>query len=196
MPFEESMKLKYLKSDSMMELTNAPGSTDEEIEAVGTKVKMKMDKIAKRLDKVARDSKSKKAKVVVEIRPNDQSLFLRAGRLLQQYVVDNYVKIESARLRYIRDNQPEIRAEMYQGLEDALHAGETNAANVGTRTILPSSFIGGRRDLIGRYEDGMGIVLHDAQIKHGIDQPVGKTYLQLMTHNIKNSSNQLNSGVF
>ncbi|KAK7282496.1 hypothetical protein RIF29_11323 [Crotalaria pallida] len=67
MPFEESMKLKYLKSDSMMELTNAPGSTDEEIEAVGTKVKMKTDKIAKRLDKVARDSKSKKAKVVVEL---------------------------------------------------------------------------------------------------------------------------------
>ncbi|KAK7260859.1 hypothetical protein RIF29_27158 [Crotalaria pallida] len=100
---------------------------------------------------------------LLQIRPNDQSLFLRVGRLLQQYVVDNYVKIESARLRYIRDNQPEIRAEMYQGLEDALHAGETNASNVGTRTILPSSFIGGRRDLTGRYEDGMGIVLHDGK---------------------------------
>ncbi|KAK7273081.1 hypothetical protein RIF29_14127 [Crotalaria pallida] len=100
---------------------------------------------------------------LLQIRPNDQSLFLRAGRLLQQYVVDNYVKIESARLRYIRDNQPEIRAEMYQGLEDTLHARETNAANVGTRTILPSSFIGGRRDLTGRYEDGMRIVLHDGK---------------------------------
>ncbi|KAK7275222.1 hypothetical protein RIF29_16331 [Crotalaria pallida] len=44
---------------------------DEEVEAVGTKVKRKTDKIAKRLDKVARDSKSKKAKVVVEMERED-----------------------------------------------------------------------------------------------------------------------------
>nr|KYP38322.1 Transposon Ty3-G Gag-Pol polyprotein [Cajanus cajan] len=30
-----------------------------------------------------------------QIRPNDQSTLLKSGRLLQQYVVDNYVKIES-----------------------------------------------------------------------------------------------------
>ena len=49
------------------------------------------------------------------------------GRLLQQYVVDNYVKIESGRLRWIRGHQDKIRAEVYQGLQDALHIGETNA---------------------------------------------------------------------
>ncbi|CAK8577983.1 unnamed protein product [Lathyrus sativus] len=36
---------------------------------------------------------------VLQIRPNDQSMLLNAGRLLQQYVVDNYVKIESGWLR-------------------------------------------------------------------------------------------------
>ncbi|KAJ1377204.1 Helitron helicase-like domain [Sesbania bispinosa] len=49
----------------------------------------------------------------------------QAGRLLQQYVVDNYVKIESGRLRWIRTHQNNIRAEVYQGLQDALHVGET-----------------------------------------------------------------------
>lgn len=63
----------------------------------------------------------------MQIRPNDNSILLKAGRLLQQYAVDNYVKIESGRLRWYRAHQNEIRAEVYQGLQDALHGGETNA---------------------------------------------------------------------
>ncbi|KAI5419734.1 hypothetical protein KIW84_043772 [Lathyrus oleraceus] len=87
-------------------------------------------------------------------------MLLNAGRLLQQYVVDNYVKIESGRLRWIKEHQSDIRSELYQGLHDALHVGETNAENIGKRTILPSPFIGGRRDMTQRYEDGMAIVLN------------------------------------
>ncbi|XP_050897527.1 uncharacterized protein LOC127104385 [Lathyrus oleraceus] len=97
---------------------------------------------------------------MLQIRPNDQSMLLNAGRLLQQYVVDNYVKIESGRLRWIKEHQSDIRSELYQGLHDALHVGETNAENIGKRTILPSSFIGRRRDMTQRYEDGMAIVLN------------------------------------
>ncbi|XP_050896420.1 uncharacterized protein LOC127103188 [Lathyrus oleraceus] len=65
---------------------------------------------------------------MLQIRPNDQSMLLNAGRLLQQY--------------------------------DDLHVGETNTENIGKRTILSSSFIGGRRDMTQRYEDGMVIVLN------------------------------------
>ena len=56
----------------------------------------------------------------------EMSLILHGGRLLQQYVVDNYVKIETMRLRYLRNNQDIIRAELYQGLQDALASGEMN----------------------------------------------------------------------
>ncbi|KAI5432851.1 hypothetical protein KIW84_020236 [Lathyrus oleraceus] len=97
---------------------------------------------------------------MIQIRPNDQSMFLNADRLLQQYVVDNYVKIESGRLRWIKEHQSDIHVKVYQGLQDALHVGETNAENIGKRTILPSSFIGGRRDMTQRYEDDMTIVLN------------------------------------
>ncbi|KAI5397540.1 hypothetical protein KIW84_063382 [Lathyrus oleraceus] len=100
---------------------------------------------------------------MLQIRPNDQSMLLNAGQLLQQYVVDNYVKIESGRLRWIKEHQSDIRSELYQGLHDALHVGETNAENIGKRTILPSSFIGSRRDMTQRYEDGMAIVLNGAK---------------------------------
>ncbi|XP_050896083.1 uncharacterized protein LOC127102791 [Lathyrus oleraceus] len=84
---------------------------------------------------------------LTKIRRNDQSVLLKSGRLLQQYVIDNYVKIETERLRWIRRNQNNIRSEVYQGLQDALHDGENNADNVGQRTILPPSFIGSKRDM-------------------------------------------------
>ncbi|XP_072054776.1 uncharacterized protein [Arachis hypogaea] len=104
---------------------------------------------------------------MLQIRPNDHSTVLQAGRLLQQYVVDNYVKMETGKLRWVRQRQKELRAELYQGLQDALHTGENNAEsvleNVGRRTILPSSFVGSRRDMTQRYEDGMVIVLKEGK---------------------------------
>ncbi|XP_025617071.1 uncharacterized protein [Arachis hypogaea] len=101
---------------------------------------------------------------MLQIRPDDHSTVLQAGRLLQQYVVDNYVKIETGKLRWVRNRQKKLRAELYQGLQDALNTGETNAENVGRkRTILPSSFIGSRRDMTQRYEDGMAIVLKEGK---------------------------------
>ncbi|KAF8393421.1 hypothetical protein HHK36_021665 [Tetracentron sinense] len=64
---------------------------------------------------------------MLQIRDSDPSILLRGGRLFQQYSVDNYVKIETQRLRYLRDYQNVIRSELYQGLQDAIASGETNA---------------------------------------------------------------------
>ena len=40
----------------------------------------------------------------------------RMGRLFQQYIVDMYAKIEGECLSYLRQNQSQFRAEVYQGL--------------------------------------------------------------------------------
>ncbi|XP_028092146.1 uncharacterized protein LOC114292392 [Camellia sinensis] len=95
---------------------------------------------------------------MLQIRPGDKSLFLRGGCLLQQYVVDNYVKIESNKLRWIHTHQNHIRADFYQGLLDAVHVGENYGGNVGRRTILPSSFVGSTRDMYQRYQDAMALI--------------------------------------
>ena len=58
------------------------------------------------------------------------STLLHGGRLLQQYGVDMHVKIESHKLRWIRQNQEALWAEQYQGLHDAFQAGENYAGNV------------------------------------------------------------------
>ncbi|KAL0340284.1 UNVERIFIED_CONTAM: hypothetical protein Sradi_4545200 [Sesamum radiatum] len=96
--------------------------------------------------------------LVDKIRGAIPSILLHGGRLLQQYVVDNYVKIETQKLRWVRFHQHDIRAELYEGLQDCLDAGENDAGNVGCRTILPSSFIGSPRDMFQRYQDAMAIV--------------------------------------
>ena len=67
---------------------------------------------------------------MLKIRHNTPSLILYGGRLLQQYAVDNYVKMESHKLRWIRQNQLPIWAEQYQGLQDAFQVGENEASNV------------------------------------------------------------------
>ncbi|XP_074304673.1 uncharacterized protein LOC141639446 [Silene latifolia] len=85
-------------------------------------------------------------------------MLLRAGRCLQQYVVDMYVKLENTRLDFFRNNQDTIRAELYQGLIDTVEAGENCAANVGHRVILPPTFIGGPRDMKKRYLNAMALV--------------------------------------
>ncbi len=90
-------------------------------------------------------------------RDNEASTILRYGRLLQQYIVDAYVAIEQSRLNYLRRNKKKLRADLYQGLQDALEAGDTDTTTLGTRIVLPSSFTGGPRFMVQLYHDAMAI---------------------------------------
>ncbi|XP_071928922.1 uncharacterized protein [Coffea arabica] len=82
------------------------------------------------------------------------------GRLLQQYVVDVYVKIESIRLDFHRgrSKQAQLRTEIYQGIVDSISSGESSSSSIGKRIFLPASFIGGPRDMRRRYMDAMSLV--------------------------------------
>ncbi|XP_062119226.1 uncharacterized protein LOC133832974 [Humulus lupulus] len=69
-----------------------------------------------------------------------------------------YVKLETSRLDYFHHKQKEIRVELYQGIIDSIEDGENRGCKVGRRIILPSSFIGGPRDMRKRYMDAMTLV--------------------------------------
>ena len=60
-------------------------------------------------------------------------------------------------MNFLRYNQKTIRAELYQGIADAVANGQ-GLDRIGTRTILPSSFTGGPRQMRGLYQDSMAIV--------------------------------------
>jgi len=62
--------------------------------------------------------------------------------LTNQYLADQYAKIESERLAYIHKKQTKLRAENYVHLQDALQVNEHNNGIV-QLVILHSSFTGG-----------------------------------------------------
>ncbi|XP_035838033.1 uncharacterized protein LOC110900453 [Helianthus annuus] len=92
-----------------------------------------------------------------------ENVLLFGGRLLQQFVVDVYIKIETSRLEFCERNKAKIRADLYQGLVDCVNAGEVHANIVGKRIVLPASFIGGPRDMRRRFLDAMTLVQDDGK---------------------------------
>ena len=94
----------------------------------------------------------------IMFRPNSHDSLLQSGRLLQEWLVDTYARIESQRLTWHRENQDKLRADLYQNVHRAALNGETAAREIGTRIILPSTFMGGPRYMIREYQDAMAIV--------------------------------------
>ena len=88
------------------------------------------------------------------------------GKLFQEYIVDAWALCEQARLLWVQTHQKELRAETYQGVVDAL-AADANATGdgIGQRTILPSSFVGGTRNMVQKCQDALAINRHF----HGAD---------------------------
>lgn len=87
------------------------------------------------------------------------SILHNSGKLLQQYIVDAYIKTEGSRLNYLRQNQKNLRIELYQGLLDSLHCQAQNQnMRTGKLIILPSSFQGSPRHMQQNYQDAMAMV--------------------------------------
>ncbi len=71
--------------------------------------------------------------------------------------MDAYAAIEQSRLKYLCLNKKKLRANLYQGLQDAIVAGDNSAATIGQRIILPSSFTVGPHHMFQNYQDAMAI---------------------------------------
>lgn len=70
--------------------------------------------------------------------------YFRSKALLQEYIVEMWLATEHSQLRWIRDHQASLRADLYTGVIDALHEGLHPSA-IGRKVILPSSFTSGPR---------------------------------------------------
>jgi len=90
--------------------------------------------------------------------PTSHALFVYGKRLYQEWVVDQYSKVESQRLFYICNNQGPLRAAIYGGVADAIANNNANIDNLGRLIVLPSSFIGGHQHMAQLYQDSMAIV--------------------------------------
>lgn len=96
----------------------------------------------------------------IQMRANDVNGVLHCGRLLQQFIVDIFIKLETQRLDFFTLNQDLFRTDMLQGIIDFMRLGEIKASKIGKKTFLPVSFIGGPRDMWHRYMDAIALVQH------------------------------------
>ncbi|KAL6509985.1 hypothetical protein OROHE_020602 [Orobanche hederae] len=90
-------------------------------------------------------------------RNNQGTTLLRGGCLFQQYLVDAYTAIEEQRLKWTRNNQETLRVDLYHNMCDAVTRGDTSAAGLGKRIVLPRSFTGSPRYMMQNYQDAMAL---------------------------------------
>ncbi|XP_074323021.1 uncharacterized protein LOC141659970 [Apium graveolens] len=80
-----------------------------------------------------------------------------AGRLWQQYVVDQFAAIEQYRLDWVSTHQTTIRVDLYNSMRDALRIGDHDPMHVGKAVILPASFTGSQRYMSQYFKDSLAI---------------------------------------
>ena len=114
----------------------------------------------------------------LSVRENGFNTIHCAGRLFQEYCVDKFAQIEQERLGYLRRNQSQLRAELYQGLQDATSDG-ADLSDVGTRIVLPSSFSGGPRQMWQLYHDAMAIVRYCGKLDLFITMMANPKWLEI-----------------
>ncbi len=56
-----------------------------------------------------------------------------------------------------KSEKKKLHADLYQGLQDAITAGDNSVAATGQRIILPSSIIRGPHHMVQNYQDAMAI---------------------------------------
>uniref|UniRef100_A0A0D3BIS7 ATP-dependent DNA helicase n=1 Tax=Brassica oleracea var. oleracea TaxID=109376 RepID=A0A0D3BIS7_BRAOL len=69
----------------------------------------------------------------IQTRLNQGMTLVKGSRLLHQYVVDVFTAIEEDRLRWARNNQYVLRAELYSNVLDVVSKGDTDAKIIGQR---------------------------------------------------------------
>ncbi|GJR83724.1 uncharacterized protein Tco_0154509, partial [Tanacetum coccineum] len=90
-------------------------------------------------------------------RPTQENLFVRGGRLFQQFLVDGYTMVETERLYFHRSKQSKLRCDTYSNIRNSVASGNSDPTNLGKPVILPSTFTGGIRYMKQNYMDAMAL---------------------------------------
>jgi hypothetical protein len=79
--------------------------------------------------------------------PPTHSTFTYGNRLYQEWVVNQYSKVEGQRLRWVRLNQTTLCADQYKGMVDAMQQDGANNTNFGRMVVLLASFVSSPRHM-------------------------------------------------
>ena len=85
------------------------------------------------------------------------SMVFYTRRLCQQFIVDAYTMIESERMSFVKNQQPDLRSETFNMLVKLAEEENPEIKLRGNKVILPSSFTGSPRYMMQNYLDAMTI---------------------------------------
>ncbi|KAL8143370.1 LOW QUALITY PROTEIN: hypothetical protein V2J09_016402 [Rumex salicifolius] len=88
---------------------------------------------------------------------NEGTTLLKGDKLFYQYLTDAYSAVEEQRLSWVRFNQDELRAELYNNIFDTVTRGDTDTKKIGKMIVLPTTFTGSPRHMAQNYQDAMTI---------------------------------------
>ncbi|GKC27308.1 helicase [Tanacetum coccineum] len=71
--------------------------------------------------------------------------------------LDAYTAVDEQRLKWTRNNQDTLRVDLYHNLCDAVTRGDTSAAGLGKRIVLPNTFMRSPRYMMHNYQDAMAL---------------------------------------
>ncbi|XP_074297857.1 uncharacterized protein LOC141628648 [Silene latifolia] len=92
-------------------------------------------------------------------------MIMLARKLFQQFLVDGYMMVEYQRLSFLRHNQKLLRAETYNNLANAVNQGNVGPSSVGSRIIIPSSYVGADGYMRENYRDTMAISVYTIEFQ-------------------------------
>ncbi|GJU24820.1 ATP-dependent DNA helicase PIF1-like protein [Tanacetum coccineum] len=116
---------------------------------------------------------------IIQYKKNHLTTLHRGGRLFQQYLIDAFTAIEEQRLSWTQNNQDTLHVVLYHNVVDSITKGDTDAAGLGKRIMLPISFTGGPRCKASTDIDD--IIL--AELPSPTTDPIGyKAVLDYMLH--------------
>jgi hypothetical protein len=90
--------------------------------------------------------------------PPTTNMFTYGNRLYQEWVVDQYSKVERQRLRWVCLNQTTLRTNQYKGMVDAMQQDGVNSTNFGCMVVLPATFASSPRHMNQLYHDSMALI--------------------------------------
>ena len=90
-------------------------------------------------------------------RSTHYNYILRARKLFQQFVVDMWAIDETESLKWVKNNQKELRASSYHAVKQAVIANKVEASGA---MVVPASFTGGQRWYDRYYQNAMALVRH------------------------------------
>ncbi|XP_062113950.1 uncharacterized protein LOC133824953 [Humulus lupulus] len=73
--------------------------------------------------------------------------------------------IEEERFRWIRNNKKKLRSNLFSGLMDAIHRGDSDCSKVGKSIILSLSHTEGPRYRVQNYQDAMAICIYTIEFQ-------------------------------